>query len=241
MDNAKLIVDTCVKYELLPAKRTTPADRNKVSKFKKDLMNSNQPNKQVLIDLCLSLIKDKSQLNDNIETNYNQEFKDIVNSECYLGMTVEDICVSLWRQSDFHIQERKKALEDLYNQKVEYERIIKNKNDMITEHNYQNNKLTKLNKHLDEKNDFLINKLEKYDTDSEEEIDIYEVPLNQMILDEEEEEPIKYDTPEQSEEHAEQQGEEEINTNAEAKAIFDMAEKQHEEKKLQNRKKYGIN
>ena len=162
MDNAKLIVDTCVKYELLPAKRTTPADRNKVSKFKKDLMNSNQPNKKVMIDLCLELIKDKSQLNDNIETNYKQEFKDIMNSKCYLNKSTEDICVCLSNRSRLTEQNRKNAVEDLYNEREESKRIIaelRKKNQILSEENQLKEKT----------NNFLIDQLEKYDSDYEEE------------------------------------------------------------------------
>tara|TARA_R110000851_G_scaffold1545_3_gene5710 strand:+ start:2787 stop:3497 length:711 start_codon:yes stop_codon:yes gene_type:complete len=236
MEPAKLIVDTCVKYDLLPAKRITAAERNKVSKFKKDLMNSNQSNKKIIIDLCLALIKDKSKLNDNIETNYKQEFKDIVNSECYLNTSIEDICVNLSNRSQNAEQNRKKAVEDLFIEREENKRILELKTKRLEELSKENILLKGDLAVSEETRKNQFDKLMEYDSDCEEDTyikkDLYDnVPV---IHYEEPEEPIKYDTPDQSEE-------EEVNDQSaeEAKLWIEKLAAENEAKREANRKRFS--
>tara|TARA_R100001244_G_scaffold107591_2_gene79715 strand:+ start:92 stop:841 length:750 start_codon:yes stop_codon:yes gene_type:complete len=242
LDTADLIVDACVKYDLLPAKRKTQQVRDLVAGFRKKIKNNKQFNSQVMIDLCLSLIKDKSRLNDTIETNYAQEFKDIVNSEGFLTMSIEDICVCLSNQKVRFLAERKTAVEDLYNEREESKRIIEMKNKRLEELSKENTQLKRDLMVSEETRKNQFDKLLEYDSDCEEDTyqkgDIYGVPLIQhtdLVEEEEEEEPIKYDSPDQSEE------EEEINDKAaeEAKLFFKKLEAENEEKRIANRKRFN--
>jgi hypothetical protein len=183
-DHAELICDTCIKYGLLPNKseRKTQAIRNHCSKFKGKLENNSQENSQILIDLVIKLIQDKSTLNDNIKSNYLQEFKDIINTRgppqndeegllVYLNTSVEDICVSLSRQSNSFRQQRTEIQEKLYNDTKEYQRIIENKNKTIESLQGKISSLEAALSQSEKTREKQFEKLLEYDSDTDEEIE----------------------------------------------------------------------
>lgn len=253
-DESELVIKNCVAFNLLPEKRQSASERNKVSKFKKLLKTTSNDSIKILSSLVLSLIRGErsSQMTKDKEIQYAEEYRTIVSDTNYCEMTTEDICVNLWRQSQYYLKEKKNVCEDLYNQRIEYERIIKDKQDKINDYNNQINQLNIINKDLNIKSEHLIDRLLKYDSD-EEDYDYgldYDkmnnnTNLNEIISDlqnklEEanyqnkilkgqiETADIKYES------------DEDDTSNEEAKLLLDNLAKINEAKRLANRKKHGM-
>ena len=260
-DEAELVIKNCIAFNLVPEKRQTAADRNKVSKFKKLLKTSNNDSINILSSLVLELIKGNRSETEDINIIHQEEYRSIIQDVNYCNMSNEDICVSLWRQLTHHLSEKKRVLEDVHNERIEYERIIQNKSEKITESNNEINRLTSLNNNLDKKNEHLVNKLLDYDSDTSDEecalgVD-YDAMNNKTLLEktisdlkfqlEDKDFQIEklkgmmdtndiahwVDCPSEEEDHAEQ-------VNQDAKAYFAMLEKQNEAKRLANRKKFDM-
>ena len=144
LDNAATINDLCIKYNLLPPKgsRNTQAISDKCSRFNKRLTKNKQCNSQILIDLIVKLIEDKSTLNDNIESNYSQEFKEIMNTREYKDTSVEDICVLLGNKAASNEIRRAEACLDKYNE------ITKLQEEFNNQLENKDNEINKLNKQL---------------------------------------------------------------------------------------------
>lgn len=251
-DEAELVIKNCIAFNLVPEKRQTAADRNKVSKFKKLLKTSNNDSINILSSLVLELIKGTRSQTDDINIIQKEEYRAIIQDVNYCNLSNEDICVSLWRQLTHHLSEKKRVLEDIHNERIEYERIIQNKSEKIAELNNEINRLTSLNNHLDKKNDHLLNKLLDYDSDtSDEECGIDYDAMNNKTLLEKTISDLKFQLEDKDFQIEKLKGmietndivieeEEEDDVNEDAKAYFAMLEKQNEAKRLANRKKFDL-
>ncbi len=250
-DESELVIKNCVAFNLLPEKRQSAAERNKVSKFKKLLKTTSNDSIKILASLVLIIIKGQRSNTKDLEIQYAEEYRTIASDTNYCEMKTEDICVNLWRQSQYYLKEKKNICEDLYNQRIEYERIIKDKEDKIKEFKYQINQLETLNRDLNLKNLDLVDRLLKYDSDESDEEEMNydkmndDTNLNEIINDLEnkleeanyqnkilkgqlETVDIKCET------------EEEDTACEEAKQEFDNLAKANEAKRLANRKKFGM-
>jgi len=251
-DEAELVIKNCIAFNLVPEKRQTAAERNKVSKFKKLLKTSNNDSINILSSLVLELIKGNRSETEDIDIIHQEEYRAIIQDVNYCNMSNEDICVSLWRQLTHHLSEKKTVLEDVYNERIEYERIILNKSEKIAELNNEINRLTSLNNHLDKKNEHLVNKLLDYDSDtSDEECGIDYDAMNNKTLLEKTISDLKFQLEDKDFQIEKLKGmmetndivieeEEDDDVNQDAKAYFAMLEKQNEAKRLANRKKFDM-
>ena len=258
-NEAEKIIEYCVSFDLLPSKRETSADRNKVSNFKSKLKLGKNENTNILISLIMKLIK--GQRTYSPETKNEEEYRQIINDLNYIDMSPDDICVNIYRSFVIQREQRNQAVEDLYNQRIEYERIIENKKQMIKECNTKINELNKLNNDLNLQNDHLRDKILSYDSDSDsaplgevaaaadkvdynkmDDINNLQLVINslQEKLEDKDYEinilkgklntcDIKCSSEEEEDMIAE-----------EAKSFFSNLEKQNEEKRLANRKKFGM-
>ena len=257
-NEAEKIIEYCVSFNLLPDKKNRASHKNsqKVSNFKSKLKLGKNENTNILISLIMKLIK--GQRTYSPETKNEEEYKQIVNDLNYIDMSPDDICVNIYRSFVIQREQRNQAVEDLYNQRIEYERIIENKKQMIKECNTKINELNKLNNDLNLQNDHLRDKILSYDSDSDsadevaaadkvdynkmDDINNLQLVINslQEKLEDKDYEinilkgklntcDIKCSSEEEEDMIAE-----------EAKSFFSNLEKQNEEKRLANRKKFGM-
>lgn len=252
-DECEKIIDNCVAYDLLPEKRHTGAERNKVSKFKNLLKNTSNDSIRILSSLVLKMITGQRSLSNDHQIKNEEQYREITSDITYCDMTTEDICVSLYNNVCHHRDLRKKAQEDLYNQRVEYERIIKNKKEMITDYNTKNNKLTTLNNDLQLHNDHLRDLLMKYDSD-ESDCEDYGVnydKMNDMNNLQQVIHSLQEKLQEKEYEISKLKGqlntidikcesEEEDHADEKATAFFSQKEAEWNQKKMANRKKFGM-
>jgi hypothetical protein len=258
-NEAEKIIEYCVSFNLLPDKKNRASHKNsqKVSNFKSKLKLGKNENTNILISLIMKLIK--GQRTYSPETKNEEEYKQIVNDLNYIDMSPDDICVNIYRSFVIQREQRNQAVEDLYNQRIEYERIIENKKQMIKDYNTKINELNKLNNDLNLQNDHLRDKILSYDSDSDsadevaaaadkvdynkmDDINNLQLVINslQEKLEDKDYEinilkgklntcDIKCSSEEEEDMIAE-----------EAKSFFSNLEKQNEEKRLANRKKFGM-
>jgi hypothetical protein len=265
-NEAEKIIEYCVSFNLLPDKKNRASHKNsqKVSNFKSKLKLGKNENTNILISLIMKLIK--GQRTYSPETKNEEEYKQIVNDLNYIDMSPDDICVNIYRSFVIQREQRNQAVEDLYNQRIEYERIIENKKQMIKDCNTKINELNKLNNDLHLQNDYLRDKILSYDSDSDsaplgevaaaifaatadkvdynkmDDINNLQAVINslQEKLEDKDYEinilkgklntcDIKCSSEEEEDKVAE-----------EAKLFFSNLEKQNEEKRLANRKKFGM-
>ena len=251
-DESELVIKNCVAFNLLPEKRQSASERNKVSKFKKLLKTTSNDSIKILASLVLIIVKGQRSQTKDLEIQYAEEYRTIASDTSYCEMTTEDICVNLWRQSRYYLKEKKNICEDLYNQRVEYERIIKDKEDKINDYKYRINQLQTSNRDLNLKNDNLLDRRMKYDSDNES--DEEEMNYDKMNDDTNLNEIIN-DLENQLEEANYQnkilkgqletadikcESEEEDTACEEAKQEFDNLAKANEASRLANRKKFGM-
>ena len=252
-DECEKIIENCYAFDLLPVKRTTQAQRDKVSKFKKTIKDGKNDTIRILTSVALKMITGQRAQSDNLDIKNAEQYREIINDINYCDMATEDICVSFYNQSCHFREQRKKAQEDLYNQREELNEIIENQKYKIKESIINNTVNLNTIETLEKTNETLRDKLLQYDSDNEEEQEELNYDnmdqndnLHQIINSLKEElDEAKYQNSMlkgqlETNEIVDYQSEEEDTANEEAQAIFDNAAKRNEEKRLANRKKHGL-
>lgn len=253
-DECEKIIDNCVAFDLLPAKRQSASERNKVSKFKKLLKTTNNDSIRILSELVIKLIQGQRSNSEDLDIKNLEQYRAIVTDISYCDMSTEDICVNLYETSKHYIDQRKKAQEDLYNQRVEYERIIKVKEQMISEFNSKMNQLTsrytEVCLHRDQLRDKFL-EMDSDDSDYEEEPKVDYNKMNesnnlQQVINslqdqlEEKDYQINMLKGQLETNDIKCESEEEDNADKEAEAFFAQKAAENEQKRLARRKKFGM-
>ena len=228
-----------IKFNMIPKNRVSRKDKEFYSNMRRSLRENKPTNKtQMLGKLCISLIADSNQINDQT-SEYNKEFTDIYNS--YDAKTVEDLVIRLHQINRETEQNRQKNCEEKYNEKIEYDRVISMKNKEISTLNARVRQLEINNLDLEKRNSDLI---DKYDSDSsDEEIEIKSIydtsHVNDLIVMEAPEiEEINYNTDSESCDEEVEPTKEEIRKQSD-NWLAEM-EANTEARKQRNRKKHGI-
>jgi len=254
-DECEKIIENCIAFDLLPSKtnRKTQSQRDKVSKFKKLLKNTSNDSIRILSSLVIKMITGQRSLSKDLQIKNEEQYRAIISDINYSDMSSEDICVDFYNQICHYKQKWKKAQEELYNQRVEYERIIELKKERINDLNNKNNHLTSLNSDLNLQNDHLRDSLLKYDSDDDE-CEDYRLDYDKMNISDNLQKDINTLQEQLREKEYEIsilkgrletndikcESEEEDQTAEEAKAFFAQLEAQNNQKRMENRKKFGI-
>tara|TARA_B100000768_G_C11262005_1_gene369233 strand:- start:53 stop:811 length:759 start_codon:yes stop_codon:yes gene_type:complete len=159
------LCEAMIKFNMIPSKRVSQKDKDFYSNMRRSLKNNKQTKTDMILRLCMSLINDSNQINDET-SEHSKEFTDIYN--CYEADSVEDLVVRLHQINRESEENRSKVCEEKYKEKIEYETVISMKNEEILKLNSRVRELTVKNQTLEKRNSDLI---DKYDSDSEEEIE----------------------------------------------------------------------
>ena len=166
-----LICDALIDYKLIPRKRVTKKEIYTYGNMRKSLKNNKQNKTNILTQLLVCLIRDKTTLDPKLTQDHSEFFIKIMNS--YPNRTVSEIVESEVHQRIMAGDSLKKAEKKRYDAEQELDRITKLKNKEIQDLNLN---LQELKKELEQSNKtktFYFNELSKYDSDisSEEEVE----------------------------------------------------------------------
>jgi len=160
------------RFDLIPSKRKTKAEQNRYNKIGTFIDTAKCTNSLLILKLCIKLIEDKNTICEEVSEDLDPMFVKIFNDyNKEEPMTREEIIISLHQSVRAHSADRSKVCEEKYNQRLEFEELIQEKNNRIKELTNELNDMTfKYNK----SEQLRMEMIDKYDSDSEEEIE----PIN---------------------------------------------------------------
>lgn len=128
-DQVNKLSNAMIKFNMIPSKRVSQKDKDFYSNMRRSFKNNKQTKTDMVLRLCLALIEDSNQINDET-SEYSKEFTDIYNS--YEAESVQDLVVRLHQMNTEAEQNRSKVCQEKYKEKIEYERVISVKDDQIS-------------------------------------------------------------------------------------------------------------
>ena len=155
------------RFDLIPSKRTTKLEQNRYNRLGHFIDTAKCPNSLLIMKLCIKLIEDKNTITPELAEDLDPMFVEIVNYYNQIEpMTTEQVVITLHEN---HTSERKinsKLQQEKYNQKLQYEELIEEKNNRINELTNQLNHIKYEYNRSEQKRMELI---DKYDSDTESE------------------------------------------------------------------------
>ena len=153
------------RFDLIPSKRRTKLEQNRYTRIGKFIDTAKCENSLLLMKLCIKLIEDKNTICEEVSEDLDPMFVKIFNDyNKEEPMTREEIIVSLHQSVRSHSADRSKACEEKYNQRLEFEELIQEKNNRIKELTNELNDLKNKYNWSEQKRMELI---DKYDSLSE--------------------------------------------------------------------------
>ena len=173
-----LICDALIDYKLIPRKRVTKKEIYTYGNMRKSLKNNKQNKTNIITQLLVCLIRDKTTLDPKLTQDHTEFFIKIMNS--YPNRSVSEIVESEVHQRIMAGDSLKKAEKKRYDAEQELDRITKLKNQEIQEKLREKQELEKENARLEKTKTFYFNELSKYDSDiSSEEEELHSINYEQ--------------------------------------------------------------
>lgn len=153
------------RFDLIPSKRKTKLEQNRYNRLGHFIDTAKCPNSLLIMKLCIKLIEDKNTITPELAEDLDPMFIEIVNYYNQIEpMTTEQVVITLHEN---HTSERKinsKLQQEKYNQKLQYEELLEEKNNKINELSSELNDMKNKYNWSEQKRMELI---DKYDSDSE--------------------------------------------------------------------------
>jgi hypothetical protein len=186
------------RFDLIPSKRITKLEQNRYNRLGHFIDTAKCSNSLLIMKLCIKLIEDKNTITPELAGNLDPMFIEIVNYYNQIEpMTTEQVVITLYENHKSEKEMNSKLQQEKYNQKLQYEELIEEKNNRINELTHQLNDMkNKFNK-SEELRMYLI---DKYDSDSDSLSEPNEDKVSEEELEEAEKEyetavpVINYDT-----------------------------------------------